>query len=83
MVSVKLGDDCYDYWENLLYGVFIKKNHSLPKNHTLAIEINGLRLEKVTKTQFLDVTIDEQLNWHAHVTKLTKKLDSCPGMLNR
>ena len=49
----------------------------------LTIDLNGLNLEKVSSTKFLGVTIDENLNWYSHLSKLTKKLASCSGMLNR
>ena len=47
------------------------------------IFINGQLLEKVDNTKFLGVTIDKNLDWEAHRTKLMKKLATCSGMLSR
>ena len=57
-----------------------KNNINLPDEK---LSINGTILQKVQEAKFLGVTIDENLNWHSHLTKLAKKLAACSGMLNR
>ena len=47
------------------------------------LSINGLPLERVESTKFLGVTIDKNLNWEEHRAKLSKKLATCSGILNR
>ena len=46
------------------------------------ININNSVIEQVKETKFLGVTIDENLNWNAHVNKLSKKLSCSTGILN-
>ena len=57
--------------------------HPLPPQHEPSLFINDLCLTKVHSTKFLGVTVDQNLNWYEHLSKLTKKLASCSGMLNR
>ena len=46
------------------------------------IKINGTKIKQVTETKFLGVIIDENLNWNAHINKLSKKLSCSSGILN-
>ena len=45
--------------------------------------IDDFPLERVESTKFLGVTIDKNLNWDEHRARLSKKLASCSGILNR
>jgi len=49
----------------------------------LKLYISDLALEKVDTTKFLGVIIDKNLNWQEHRSKLSKKLATCSGILNR
>ena len=55
-------------------------NHS---SNEFQLYINELPLERVESTKFLGVTIDKNLNWDAHRTKLVKKLATSSGILSR
>ena len=57
-----------------------EKNVEFPEQQ---LSINGTSLQKVHEAKFLGVTIDENLNWNSHLSKLAKKLAACSGMLNR
>ena len=46
------------------------------------IKIKGTKIKQVTETKFLGVTIDENLNWDAHISNLSKKLSCSAGILN-
>ena len=48
--------------------------------HTL--NIKGTKIKQVSETKFLGVTIDENLNWNAHINNLAKKLSCCAGVIN-
>ena len=45
--------------------------------------IDDFPLERVESTKFLGVTIDKNLNWDEHRARLSKKLATCSGILNR
>ena len=45
--------------------------------------IDDFPLERVESTKFLGVTIDKNLNWDEHKARLSKKLATCSGILNR
>ena len=45
--------------------------------------INGNKINQVSSTKFLGVTIDENLTWLPHIENLKKKLVSCHGTLYR
>jgi len=56
-------------------------SENAPNGQTLFI--NDLPLERVESTKFLGVTIDKHLNWEEHRARLSKKLATCSGILNR
>ena len=46
------------------------------------IKIKHTKINQVTETKFLGVTIDENLNWNAHINMLSKKLSCSAGIIN-
>jgi hypothetical protein len=50
------------------YMYFKPKSAKIPyENQDLRLEIDSFVLKKCTETRFLGLTIDEQLNWDAHI----------------
>ena len=41
-------------------------------NEEHIIKIKGTKIKRVNETKFLGVTTDENLNWNAHINKLSK-----------
>ena len=53
-----------------------KKNTYIPK-----IEINNLKIDRVSKFDFLGVILDENLNWKDHINKISTKISRVIGIL--
>ena len=47
------------------------------------VEIDSIRIERVTVFNFLGLTVDENLTWDAHVNKISNKISRSIGILNR
>ena len=47
------------------------------------LEINGHVIERVKEFDFLGLTIDEHLNWNAHVQKISNKIARALGVISR
>ena len=47
------------------------------------ITMNNTQVSQVTATKSLGVIIDDKLDWHSHIEKLTKKIASGIGALKR
>ena len=47
------------------------------------IAMNGTQVKQVEATKSLGVTIDNKLDWHSHIEKLTKKIASGIGAIKR
>jgi len=47
------------------------------------VHIDGMIIEKVTEAKFLGITLDNRLNFVAHVDRLCKQVSRASGMLNR
>ena len=47
------------------------------------LEINGHEIERVTEFDFLGLTIDEHMNWNAHVQKISNKIARALGVISR
>ena len=47
------------------------------------IRMNSTQVSQVTSTKSLGVIIDDRLDWHSHIEKLTKKIASGIGCLKR
>lgn len=58
---------------NLNKSVFIQFNKSYNSNFN--INLNIPKLKEVTHTKFLGVTVDENLNWKAHVEQVSNKIN--------
>jgi hypothetical protein len=64
-----------------------KSNYIIFHTNTLALDTNlqlnfaGTSLKRVTDTKFVGTLIDENLNWQAQVTEITKKLNTANFVL--
>ena len=47
------------------------------------LSINGHPIDRVTNFNFLGLTIDENLNWNAHIQKVSNKISRALGILSR
>ena len=47
------------------------------------ITMNNTQVSQVTATKSLGVIVDDKLDWHSHIEKLTKKIASGIGALKR
>ena len=80
-LHINAGKSCYIEFSKP--HVPVPPDNSIDSHYNAELCINGLPLQKVESTKFLGVTIDKNLNWEAHRTKLIKKLATCSGILNR
>ena len=62
------------------YMMFHNVNKHLPQ---LNLDINGDQIECVDTFDFLGITIDKNINWKAHTTKIEKKIVRVIAILNR
>ena len=45
------------------------------KHHLdINIKFNNESIERVTETNFLDITVDEIINWHSHINHVKSKI---------
>ena len=75
-LHINMSKCCYMYFHR-------EYRNNLNDNNNTELKIDNNVIKQVTETKFLGVTIDEKLNWNAHIKHLTKKLASCTGILNR
>ena len=47
------------------------------------VRINNQSIERVSEFNLLGLTIDEHLNWNAHIQKISNKIDKSIGVMNR
>ena len=47
------------------------------------IKINSKEIERVLTFNFLGLTIDGNVNWHAHTLKIANKISRTLGIMNR
>ena len=52
-------------------------------SYTPDVRINNQPIERVTEFNFLGLTIDEHLNWKAHILKISNKIAKSIGIINR
>ena len=80
-LHINTGKSCYiEFSKHASTGDPDAQLHTI---NELKLYINNLALEKVNHTKFLGVTIDQNLNWQEHRSRLAKKLATCSGILNR
>jgi hypothetical protein len=49
----------------------------------LTLKIDNVIIERVSKFNFLGLTLDEYLTWKPHIDKTSNKISQCMGILNR
>ena len=60
--------------------IFGTKNKEI--KDSFDIQIEGKSLETVSKTKFLGVVIDDQLNWKQHILYTSKKIAKAIGVIS-
>ena len=80
-LHINTGKSCYIEFSKSQSKENTASENASPNGQTLFI--NDLPLERVESTKFLGVTIDKHLNWEEHRARLSKKLATCSGILNR
>ena len=60
--------------------IFFKHPRTIPK---LNISINGNQVEQVTNFNFLGITIDQNLTWKDHISKISIKIARVIGIMNK
>ena len=68
---------------NLTKTVYLYFEKSSKTNTDLDLTLNGVTIPRVNCTKFLDIWVDDQLNWKQHITKLVTKLSSRTCLLHR
>ena len=53
------------------------------KSCTSDVRINNQSIERVSEFNFLGLTVDEHLNWNAHIQKISNKIAKSIGIMNR
>ena len=60
--------------------------HAINKNISqieLDFYINGEKIERVYRFNFLGIVLDENLSWKHHIDMISNKIYRCVGVLNR
>ena len=60
--------------------IFFKHPGTIPK---LSISINGNPVEQVTNFNFLCITLDQNITWNDHILKISIKVASVIGIMNK
>ena len=60
--------------------IFFKYSRTIPKFN---ISINGNQVEQVTNFNFLGITIDQNLTWKDHISKISIKIARVIGIMNK
>ena len=61
--------------------IFKAKNKKM--NHNINIKIGNEIIERVNKTNFLGLIIDDDLSWRHHIIKVTSKISKLCGIMAR
>ena len=59
------------------------KKHNVNSNKKVNIVLDDVSLEKVNRTKFLGVVIDENLTWKCHIDAISKTISRNIGVLNK
>ena len=60
--------------------IFFKHLRTIPK---LSISINGNPVEQVTNFNFLGITLDQNITWNDHISKISIKVARVIGIMNK
>ena len=60
--------------------IFFKHPRTIPK---LSISINGNPVEQVTNFNFLGITLDQNITWNDHISKISIKVARVIGIMNK
>ena len=60
--------------------IFFKHLRTIPK---LSISINGNPVEQVTNFNFLDITLDQNITWNDHISKISIKVARVIGIMKK
>ena len=56
---------------------------NIPKDGLPNLILNGNNIKRATETEFLGVTIQENLNWKPHIEKIQKKVAKVNGIMSK
>ena len=65
--------------ESIVFGT----NHSLSVIPQRNLVMNGVAVEQVEETKFLDVTLDCKLSWTKHIDSMVVKMGRCLSVIKR
>ncbi len=60
-----------------------RKTSCIPSDYDGNIVLNNTILERVNKTKFLGVTIDENIIWKSHIDNISKNISTGIGVINK
>ena len=95
LLHINIGKCCYMYFEPPTHYRALQRSMSAScarsRQYTRKldmpiptdVEIDGHKIDEVSETKFLGVTIDARLTWVPHIDQLHRKLKSVTGILNR
>ena len=52
-------------------------------NDKIGLKVNDMTIRNQTETKFLGMWLDQSLNWHSHIQKLTLKIKRNKYLLNK
>ena len=63
--------------------IFHFRQRKLCDEEIPTIMINNIPIQRVSEFNFLGLTLDESLNWNAHVNKISNKISKVIGIMNK
>ena len=69
--------------EKTKYMIFHNYQKVIAENNIPHLTLNGSVIERVTQFNFLGLTINENMNWKSHSSKIANKISRTLGVMNR
>ena len=69
--------------EKTKYMIFHNYQKVIAENDIPHLTLNGSVIERVTQFNFLGLTINENMNWKSHSSKIANKISRTLGVMNR
>ena len=60
--------------------IFFKHLRTIPK---LSISINSIPVDQVTNFNFLGITLDQNITWNDHISKISIEVSRVIGIMNK
>ena len=61
--------------------MLFRSSRKYTNNNTLLITLNGQEIEQLDKFEYLDVTLDFNLNFSSHISMISGKIKQCTAQL--